>query len=140
MSVGNTLVVWSNYYQDLAQQQLDSCLQVLDRFGHAYTVETVDAGTYEIPAVIRYYQNHHPHAAYLPLSLLLKGSTDHYDFIWEHIKTCFIQFTMEGILLGNGIITAPSMEIMIARVNKQERVTEAVQAIDYLLRMQQKHR
>lgn len=127
------LVVWSNYYDTLAKKQLDSCLECLDKTDYQYAVETVDAGTYEIPAVIRYFHQHNPYDAYLPLGLLLKGSTDHYEFIWEHVKECFIQFAMQGIRIGNGIISAHSMEMMVARVDNHERVQEAVRAIDYLL-------
>jgi len=132
------LVVWSDYYRDLAKKQLDSCLTCLGQSGYDYAVETVEAGTYEIPAVIRHYHRHDPHAGYLPLSLLLKGSTDHYEFIWEHVKECFIKFAMDGIFIGNAIISAPSMDVMVARVENHERVEEAVRALDYLLRFKTK--
>lgn len=140
MSKDKILVIWSNYYKDLAQKQLESCLQCLDKSNYQYAVETVEAGTYEIPAVIRHYHLNAPYAGYLPLSLLLKGSTDHYEFIWEHIKECFIQFTMDGILLGNGIISAPTREILTSRVVNHERVEEAVRALDYLIRFKTKSR
>ena len=138
MSKNKILVVWSNYYKDLAQLQLDSCLQLLDNFEYEYKVETVEAGTYEIPAVIHYYHQNNPYDGYIPLGLLLKGSTDHYEFIWEHVKECFIKFAMDGLLLGNGIISAPNMEVMTKRVENHERVEEAVRAIDYLIRMKEK--
>lgn len=138
MAKNKILVVWSNYYKDLAKQQLDRCLQILDKSEYEYTVETVEAGTYEIPVVMQYVHRHHPYDAYLPLGLLLKGSTDHYDFIWEHVKECFIKFAMDGLLLGNGIIAASSRELMVQRVQNHSRVEEAVQAIDYLLRMKAK--
>lgn len=138
MSKNKILVVCSNYYKDLAKQQLDSCLQLLNKSEYEYTVETVEAGTYEIPAVIQYYHRNNPYDGYLALGLLLKGSTDHYEFIWEHVKECFIKFTMEGLLIGNAIISAPSMEMMIKRVENHERVEEAVRAIDYLMRLKDK--
>ncbi|OGV48866.1 MAG: 6,7-dimethyl-8-ribityllumazine synthase [Legionellales bacterium RIFCSPHIGHO2_12_FULL_42_9] len=138
MSKHKLLVVWTNYYNDLAKQQLDSCLSLLDKSEYDYAVETVDAGTYEIPVVIQYYHHHNPYDGYLPLSLLLKGSTDHYEFILEHVKECFIQFAMNGVLIGNGIISAPSMELMIKRVENHERVDEAFRALDYLIRLKEK--
>lgn len=140
MSKNKILVVWSDYYNDLAEQQLASCLELLDNSQYEYAVETVDAGTYEIPAVIQYYHRNHPYDGYIPLALLLKGSTDHYEFIWEHIKECFIKFTMDGLFIGNGIISAPSMELLTKRVENHERVKEAVRAIDYLLRLKNKFR
>lgn len=138
MSTNKILIVWSNYYKDLAKKQLDSCLNLLNQSEYKYAVETVEAGTYEIPVVIQYYHRHNPHAGYLPLGLLLKGSTDHYEFIWEHVKECFIQFAKEGVLLGNGIISAPNMDILTTRVENCERVTEAVDALDYLLKFKSK--
>jgi 6,7-dimethyl-8-ribityllumazine synthase len=130
--------VWSNYYKDLAKQQLDSCLTLLNQSEYEYSVETVEAGTYEIPVVIQYYHRNNPYDGYLPLGLLLKGSTDHYEFIWEHVKECFIKFAMDGVLIGNGIISAPSMEAMIKRVENHERVEEALRALDYLIRLKAK--
>jgi 6,7-dimethyl-8-ribityllumazine synthase len=138
VSKSKILVVWSNYYKDLAKQQLDSCLALLNQHDYEYSVETVEAGTYEIPVVIQYFQQHNPYDGYLALGLLLKGSTDHYEFIWEHVKECFIKFAMDGVLIGNGIISAPSMEAMTQRVENHERVEEAMQALDYLIRLKNK--
>lgn len=129
------LVLWSNYYDKLAEKQLDSCIQILEKSSYDYKIETVEAGTYELPAVIQYYHRNNPYLGYLPLSLLLKGSTDHYEFIWQHVKECFIKFTLEGLLIGNGVISAPSMEILTSRVENQERVIEAYRALDYLIRL-----
>ncbi len=139
MSKAKILVVWSNYYEDLAKKQLESCLRLLNQSEYQYTVETVEAGTYEIPAVIQYYHHNNPYDGYLPLGLLLKGSTDHYEFIWEHVKECFITFAMEGLMIGNGIISSPSMDVMRARVENNERIEEAFRALDYLIRLKEKY-
>lgn len=131
-------MVWSNYYKELAEQQLQSCIRLLKTSPYDYQIETVAAGTYEIPAVMQYYHQNQPFDGYLPLSLLLKGSTDHYEFIWEHVKECFIRFTLEGMLLGNGIISAPSFALLRERVENGERVQEAWQAVDYLIQLKQR--
>lgn len=135
MSAPTLLIVWSNYYGDLANRQLEICLEKLTQYDYRYQVETVEAGTYELPAVIKQYQRMQPFDGYLPLSLLLKGKTDHYEFIWEHVKACFTQFALEGVTLGNGIISAPSMDILRERVENGERVQEAINAVDYLIRL-----
>lgn len=127
------LVVWSNYYHDLAQQQLATCETLLAGCAYDYAIERVEAGTYEIPAVIHHYQQTKPYDGYLPLGLLLQGSTDHYDFIWQHVKECFIRFALDGVLIGNGIIAAPTMALLTERVRHGERVQEAYLALDYLL-------
>jgi 6,7-dimethyl-8-ribityllumazine synthase len=138
--MSNILIVWSNYYPGLAQQQLEDCLNKLKNYNYNYKVETVEAGTYEIPAVIQHYHQNEPFDGYLPLSLLLKGKTDHYEFIWEHVKECFITFALDGLTIGNGIISAPSMAVLEERVANGERVQEAINAVDYLIRFKNKHK
>ncbi len=135
MSKSKILVVWSNYHKGLAEQQLESCLTLLKSSHYEYKVETVHAGTYEIPSVIRYYHLHNPFDGYIPLSLLLKGGTDHYEFIWEHVKECFIRFAMEGIVIGNGILSAPNMDLLVSRLKTGERSIEAFNAVDYLIKL-----
>lgn len=133
MNPPKILVIWSNYYEDLAQKQLQSCKDLLDQSDYDYKIEKLEAGTYEIPVVVNYYHKNDPFDAYIPLSLLLKGGTDHYEFIWQHVKECFIQFALEGLLIGNGIISAPTMEALTSRVESGERVQEAFNAVDYLI-------
>lgn len=133
------LVVCSNYYPDLAKQYLQGCRPLLEQSPYDYAVETLDAGTYEVPFAIQYFNRNHPYDAYLPLSLLLKGTTDHYEFILRHVQECFIRFAMEGIVIGNGIISAPSMEALTERVENLSRADEALKAIDYLLGLKQRY-
>jgi len=135
MSKAKILVVWSNYYEALAEKQLQSCIQLLDASEYDYDIETITAGTYEIPAVIKHFSLYQPYDGYIPLGLLLKGGTDHYAFIWEHVKSCFIEFAMEGISLGNGVISAPSIEMLTERIENNERVKEAFHAVDYLIKL-----
>lgn len=132
------LIAWSNYYHELSEKHLASCVNRLEKSPFAYQVEKIDAGCYEIPAVILHYQRHQPFDAYLPLGLLLQGATDHYQFIWEHLKNCFIQFTLQGILFGNGVISAPNQTVLEARVEAGDRIEEAVNAVQYLLDLRQK--
>lgn len=136
--MSNILIVWSNYYPELSQKQLEICLDKLKKYAFNYQIETVEAGAYEIPTVIQHYHRNQPFDAYLPLGLLLQGKTDHYEFIWEHIKECFIKFALDGLTIGNGIITAPNMPILEERVANGKRIQEAINAVDYLVRFKKK--
>lgn len=132
------LVVCSNYYKELADNHLSHCISRLDQSDYLYQIEIVEGGTYEIPAVIQHYHKNQPFDGYLALGLLLKGSTDHYELIWQHIKECFIRFTLEELVIGNGIISAPTMSTLVERVTQGERVEEAFNAVDYLIRLKSK--
>ncbi len=138
MSQSKILVIWSNYYETLAEKQLESCIELLEKSDYAYDIETLTAGCYEIPAAITHFSIHRPYDGYIPLGLLLKGGTDHYEFIWEHVKSCFIEFAMQGILLGNGVISAPNIKVLTERVDDKGRVEEAFHAVDYLIRLKQR--
>ncbi|MCA9509017.1 MAG: 6,7-dimethyl-8-ribityllumazine synthase [Myxococcales bacterium] len=127
------LIVWSNYHHALAEEQLEGCLKLLQNSKYTFEIETVRAGCYEIPSVIRTYQKQKPFDAYIALGLLLKGETDHYEFIFQHVKDCFLKFSMDGLLIGNGIISAPNSELLTKRVKSAERTLEAFNAVDYLL-------
>src|SRR5688572_28832490 len=138
MSKSKILIVWSNYHKALAEQQLKSCVDLLKQSDYDYKIETVGAGTYEIPAVIRYYHEYQPFDGYIPLSLLLEGGTDHYEFIWEHVKDCFTQFALRGLNIGCRIISASTKELLQSRVESGERSKEAFRAVDYLIRLKAK--
>lgn len=138
MPTPKILLVWSNYYKELGEKQLASCIERLDQSNYDYKIETVSAGTYELPSVIQHYHQHDPYDGYIPLGLLLKGSTDHYEFILEHVKACFIQFALRGLSIGNGIISASSMELLTSRVENHERVHEAINAVDYLIQLKKR--
>ena len=58
------LIIWSHYYQALAEKQLASCRSLLSTSGMEAQVETVEAGAYEIPAVMQYYHQHQPFLKY----------------------------------------------------------------------------
>ena len=62
-----------------------------------------------------------------------------FEFIWEHVKECFIRFAMEGLMFGNGIIAAPSLPLLRERVENGERVKEAFHAVDYLIQFKRRH-
>jgi 6,7-dimethyl-8-ribityllumazine synthase len=138
MSQPKILVLCSHYYKELAAKQLASCLALLNASRYDYVVETVEAGTYEIPAAILNFHRNQPFDGYISLGLLLKGSTDHYDFIMQHVRECFIKLAMDGVLIGDGNVYAPTMDLLISRVENAERVQEAFDAVDYLIRLKEK--
>ncbi len=140
MSKSKVLIVWSNYHKGLAEKQLEGCIQLLKQSDYDHKVETVTAGTYEIPVVMQYYHRNNPFDGYIPLSLLLKGATDHYEFIWEHVKECFIRFALDGLLMGCGVISAPTQELLQSRVESGERTKEAFNAVDYLIKFKERNK
>ena len=51
--MSKVLIISSNIHQDLAAQQVANCLTIAKQYPHDFQIETVEAGTYEIPFVIK---------------------------------------------------------------------------------------
>ncbi|WP_419418755.1 6,7-dimethyl-8-ribityllumazine synthase [Legionella sp. D16C41] len=132
------LIVSSNIHPELSIKQLENCLDVVKQTSHQYQVETIKAGSYEIPFVINYYQQNNPFDGYIALGLILKKNLDHYQYIMNHVSACFTQFALQGIIVGNGIITGASVEELKANVNSNDPCLcgyiSAVNAVDTLIK------
>ena len=136
----NILLICSNIHKDLAAEQLDLCSSLVKKADYDYQVELLEAGTYEIPFVINAYHQKNSFDAYLALGLVLQADSNHYNDIMTHIRYCFTQFALNNIIVGNGIISAPHMDILKERVENGERVEEAINAVDYLIRFKNKYK
>ncbi|MDF1678632.1 MAG: 6,7-dimethyl-8-ribityllumazine synthase [Legionellaceae bacterium] len=136
---GRILVVSSNVHQELSKKQLNKCLALIKKPHYHYEVETVNAGTYEIPFVIQTYHHTKPFDAYIALGLILKSNTYHYEYITQHINHCFTQFALAGIAVGNGIITGDSVEDLSASLDSDNpclcAYPSAFKAVDYLIQL-----
>lgn len=54
------LIISSCIHKDLASEQLDKCLTLVNNSEHDHQVELLQAGVYEIPFVINTYQRNKP--------------------------------------------------------------------------------
>lgn len=133
------LVISSTVHKTLSALQLEKCVASLNQFDHHYRIKHLDAGSYEIPFVINSYQKHNPFDAYLALGLILKHDIDHFDYIMSHIKTCFTQFALNEIIVGNGIVIGSSVEELEKKITSpdpcQSAYPSAVKAICSLLEL-----
>jgi 6,7-dimethyl-8-ribityllumazine synthase len=132
------LIVSSNIHKQLASAQLEKCLNVVKKSPHDYQVEIVEAGTYEIPFVINSYHRENPFDGYIALGLVLKSNVDHYKCIMSHIKECFTYFTLNNIVVGNGIISGANLDELAIKIESQDLCLSAYQsafhAVDYLIK------
>ena len=133
------LIVSSNIHQELAAKQLANCLKIVKASAYDFQIETVEAGTYEIPFVIQAYHKNHSFDGYIALGLVLKKNPDHYDYIMSHIKTCFTKFALKNIAVGNGIITGSDIQELATNIDSSDpclsAYPSALHAVDYLIKL-----
>lgn len=136
------LIVSSTVHQELSAQQLELCEALVKKTGLEYEVELLAAGTYEIPFVIQSYHQKKHYDAYIALGLILKTDLDHYAHITSHIRYCFTQFALSGIIVGNGIVAATSREELEEKILSPNpclsAYPSAVNAVESLIKLQQR--
>lgn len=136
------LMISSGIHKQLASEQLELCLTLVKNAGYDYQVEILQAGAYEIPFVINAYHQNKPFDGYIGLGLILQTDLDHYDNIMSHIRYCFTQFALNNIIVGNGIISGPTIEALSEKVHSSNpcfsAYPSAFNAVDCLIKLRNK--
>lgn len=136
------ILIVSSQVHNLSQRQLDLCVQLVEKSSYDYQIELLQAGTYELPFVIKSYHKKAPFDAYLVLGLVLESNSAHAQYIKQHIATCFTQFALEGIIVGNGILYGTSLETLATNLESQDACLSAYpsafKAVSALLALEQK--
>ncbi len=133
------LIISSQIHEELSSKQLQSCLDLVKKSNYDYEVQVLNAGTYEIPFVINSYAKKKPFDAYIALGLVLKTNADHHDYIMSHIKHSFTHFALNDIIVGNGIISAPTINELAVKIASPDPCLSAYfsayNAVDALLKI-----
>ena len=136
------LIISSCIHKDLSTKQLMLASHLIKQAGYPYEVEIVTAGAYEIPFVINTYEKNKPFDAYMALGLILNANKNHFDYIMSHLNHCFTHFALNNVIVGNGIIAAPTKEDLQMCVESNDACLSAYpsafNAIDYLLKLKNK--
>lgn len=135
----NILLISSCIHKDLAAEQLNNCSNIVKNAGYDYQVELLQAGTYEIPFAINMYHQKKSFDAYIALGLILKKEQEHYNHIMTHIQYCFTQFSMNNIIVGNGIISGVTTEELREKIRSSDpclcAYSSAFNAVDCLIKL-----
>ncbi|MBE9605194.1 6,7-dimethyl-8-ribityllumazine synthase [Acetobacteraceae bacterium H6797] len=110
------LVIQAPYYADVVGGMLKGARETLAPLNAE--VEVVDvAGAFELPAALRMaLKSGRKHDGYLLLGCVVKGETDHYDFICDAVCQGVMNVSAEtGVPLGFGLLTVENLEQALAR-------------------------
>jgi 6,7-dimethyl-8-ribityllumazine synthase len=110
------LLIQAPYYAEVVGGMAAGAMGVLRAAG--CTAETVDvAGAFELPAALRMATFSEPAwDGYLLLGCVVRGETDHYDFICDAVCHGVMAIAAEtGAALGFGLLTVDNLDQAIAR-------------------------
>tara|TARA_E500000178_G_scaffold269095_1_gene266876 strand:- start:102 stop:545 length:444 start_codon:yes stop_codon:yes gene_type:complete len=108
----NILIVNSNYYPKISKNLLEETKETILENNMNYTLETV-TGVFEIPAIITF--SKHQFDGYVALGCVIRGETSHYDYVCNESARALMNFSLEGIAIGYGILTVENLEQAITR-------------------------
>lgn len=110
-------VIQAPYYEQVVGGMLRGARQVFDEVGATVDVANV-AGAFELPAALRMAlaQPGAGHDGFLILGCVVRGETDHYDFICEAVCQGIMTITVDtGAPVGFGLLTVDTLQQAIAR-------------------------
>jgi len=128
------LVIQAPYYAEVVGGMLRGAQRVLAEAGAV--VETADVvGAFELPAALRMAlsQRAMRRDGFLILGCVVKGETDHYDFICDAVCQGIMSISVEtGAAIGFGLLTVDTLAQAIAR-SSDDRHNKGAEAAHALL-------
>ncbi|MCB8882828.1 6,7-dimethyl-8-ribityllumazine synthase [Acidisoma cellulosilytica] len=111
----SVLIITAPYYKAVVNGMADGARAVLDRIEAEH--ETVEiAGAYELPQALRIAAAAERFDAFIVIGCVVKGETDHYDFICRAAMDGILKVALEHKLcLGTALLTVDTLAQAEAR-------------------------
>ncbi len=127
-------LVVGRFYEDLAARLVAGATAVLEEQGGAEAVDVYDVpGAFELPLAAKYAAESGRYAAVVALGAVIRGETDHYDYVCGEAARGIQQVQLlTGVPVGFGVLTVDSMEQALARVQggpKRDSGAHAAEAV-----------
>ena len=137
--MANFLIVEARFYDQLNDMLVAGAKAALEAEGHAVDVLTVP-GALEIPGAISLAADSERYDGFVAIGIVIRGETYHFEIVAGESARGIMALTMDGIAIGNGIITVENEEQAIERADpsKKDKGGEAAKAALALLDLQAK--
>lgn len=114
------LIVEARFYTHIADMQLDGVTAALKAAGASWDVITVP-GALEVPAAIAYADASGQYDGYVALGCVIRGETYHFEVVAGESARAIMALTLDGLAIGNGILTVENEAQAIARADKGQK-------------------
>ena len=115
----HVLIVEARYYEDLTDELVKGAVAVIEAAGSTYERLAVP-GALEVPGVIVKAHRAARYDGYVALGVVLRGETTHYDVVANESARALMDLTLQGLSIGNGILTCETAEQAWARARVAE--------------------
>jgi 6,7-dimethyl-8-ribityllumazine synthase len=123
------------FYEDLAERLVSGARRAFGEAGHT-DIEVFDVpGAFELPLAASYAAKSGRFAGIACLGAVIKGETDHYDFVCAETARGVMQVQLDtGMPCAFGVLTCQTMEQALARAGGAKR-DQGRHAAEVVLRM-----
>ncbi len=115
----NVLIVEARFYDDLLDELGAGARAALDAAGATHETVVVP-GALEVPGAIAIAVKTGRYDGYVALGCVIRGETSHYDIVAGESARALMDLTLEGLAVGNGILTVDTEAQAWARARREE--------------------
>ncbi|WCT78419.1 6,7-dimethyl-8-ribityllumazine synthase [Novosphingobium humi] len=133
------LIVEARFYDHLNDMLVEGARAALKAAGHKVDVLTVP-GALEIPGAISLAEASGEYEGYVAIGVVIRGETYHFEIVAGESARGIMALTMDGIAIGNGILTVENEAQAIVRADpkQKDKGGEAAKAALALLALKEK--
>ena len=113
------LIVASPYYKDISDHQIAGAKAEIEKAGAEWEIIEVP-GALEIPTAIGIAERMSNFDGYVALGCVIRGETTHYDTVCNDSSRAIQLLGLQGLCIGNGILTVEKYEQAAVRANPAE--------------------
>ncbi len=131
------LIVEARFYDHLNDMLVSGAKAALKAKGHEVEVITVP-GALEIPGTIAMAAEAQMYDGFVAIGVVIRGETYHFEIVAGESARGIMALTIDGIAIGNGILTVENEEQAIVRADpkQKDKGGEAAVAAMALLNLQ----
>ena len=134
------LIVEARFYAHLNDMLIEGAKGALEAAGHEVDVLTVP-GALEVPGAIATIVESGHYAGFVALGVVIRGETYHFEIVAGESARGIMALTMDGVAIGNGILTTEDEAQAIYRADPKQgnKGAGAAEAAMALLALQEKY-
>jgi 6,7-dimethyl-8-ribityllumazine synthase len=100
----HVLILEARFYADLCDELAKGAIAAIEGAGATWERLAVP-GALELPGAVALAEITGSYDGYVVLGCVLRGETSHYDIVANESASGIMSLTLEGICIGNGILT-----------------------------------
>ncbi|ATE62988.1 6,7-dimethyl-8-ribityllumazine synthase [Rhizorhabdus dicambivorans] len=114
------LIVEARFYDHLNDLLLDGARTAIEEAGHKHETVTIP-GALEVPGAIAMAAESGRYDGFVALGVIIRGETYHFEVVSNESARGLMALSMDGIAIGNGILTVENEAQALARARRTEK-------------------